>query len=122
MPILPIVMVFASYGVFELIGSTRQFYKKLALAVFLMLTAGYYVYFPILLLNQFQRNTPKSAAYLWVQKNVPELSWKLVYTEEHETNIRARQRKLYLKRLKSRVYIEKLINEKGGWRRGSAPS
>ena len=82
LPILPIVMVFASYGVFELIGNTKQFSKKLALAVFLMLTAGYYVYFPILLLNQFQRNTPKSAAYLWMQKNVPELSWKLVYTEE----------------------------------------
>ena len=43
--------------------------------------------------------------------------FKLVYTEEYETNILARQRELYLKRLKSRVYIEKLINEK--WVSGS---
>lgn len=82
LPILPIFMIFATYGFFELLDNTKKFSKKLALAVFLMLSAGYYLYFPILLLNQFQRNTPKSAAYLWMQKNVPELSWKLVYTEE----------------------------------------
>ncbi len=35
--------------------------------------------------------------------------WKIVYTEEYESKSDALKRELYIKRMKSRVYIEKLI-------------
>ena len=45
-------------------------------------TGGAYLVFPILLLLQFQQQTPKSAAYLWMQQNTLGLATKYVVTEE----------------------------------------
>ncbi len=39
--------------------------------------------------------------------------WKLVYKEEYETLSEAKKREYYLKRLKSRIAIEKLIEKHG---------
>lgn len=78
LPVLPMVLYFTVRGLKELRG-------KFGLKPAYFITAallGYYLYFPALLLTQFQKWTPKSEAYLWMQKNIPELSAKLVYTEE----------------------------------------
>ncbi len=37
--------------------------------------------------------------------------WKIVYTEEYKSKSDAIKRELYLKRMKSRVYIESLIDK-----------
>ncbi len=38
--------------------------------------------------------------------------WKIVYTEEYKTKSEAIIRELYIKRMKSKVFIEKLIKAK----------
>lgn len=40
------------------------------------------------------------------------LPWKLVYKEEHNTISEARNREFYIKSLKSKIAIEKLVNMK----------
>lgn len=75
LPIIPIVLLYAARGVVSL-------RKKLLFLPFIVLIAISYLYFPILLLTQFQKNTPKSAAYIWVRDNLPPSANKLVYTEE----------------------------------------
>ncbi len=79
LPVLPIVLIYASFGLNKLIGI---FDKKIYKSLLLIIVFGIYLYFPILLLTQFSRWTPKSAAYIWADKNLPEFSSKLVYTEE----------------------------------------
>ena len=37
--------------------------------------------------------------------------WKLVYTEEYQSRSEAMKREYYLKRMKSRAFIEQLINQ-----------
>jgi hypothetical protein len=78
LPILPIMIIYAGWG----LSNLRSHLSKLSLYSIYLLTGAFYIFFSGLLLFQFQRNTPKSQAYLWMQQNVPELSWKLVYTEE----------------------------------------
>lgn len=79
LPILPVVLIYAAYGleyIFEMLKTVKY---KLGAAILIF---GIYLIHPVLLLTQFQRWTPKSQAYLWAQSNLPETSAKLVYTEE----------------------------------------
>ena len=82
LPIVPLIIFYASFGIINL---KKVFPKVLYIAV-LVLSLGYYLYFPVLLLTQFQRNTPKSEAYLWAKDNIPikvtPLPYILVYTEQ----------------------------------------
>ncbi|HSX39445.1 MAG TPA: phospholipid carrier-dependent glycosyltransferase [Candidatus Saccharimonadales bacterium] len=71
LPIIPVVLIYAAYGLVKL---------KSWLLIFVDLAS--YMILPALLLLQFQVNTPKSSAYLWMQKNVPQFSTKYVVTEE----------------------------------------
>jgi len=78
LPILPVLLVYAGYGIVGLLQSLTRVQKIISLIVISLL----YLYFPILLLWQFGRYTPKSEAYLWSKQNLPALAKKLVYTEE----------------------------------------
>lgn len=78
LPTLPILFVYASFVI-------NRFYlsdKKTTFYAFLGILIISYMYFPILLLTQFQRQTPKSAAYLWMRDNLSQAANKLVITEE----------------------------------------
>lgn len=79
LPVLPIVLLYAAYGLYQL-KSVLEIRLVYVLAV--LLTIASYIYYPTLLLEQFQRWTPKSAAYLWMQQNIDPLKRVLVYTEE----------------------------------------
>jgi hypothetical protein len=79
LPVLPVVLIYASIGIQDFLA---KFDKKLVKSLALIVIFGVYLYFPILLLTQFKRWTPKSEAYLWADANLPELATKLVYTEE----------------------------------------
>lgn len=78
LPILPIVILYASLG-FDILSNNM---KKLFFIPFFVLFFGSYLYFPYLLLHQFARNTPRSEAYQWMQQNLNPSKNKLVYTEE----------------------------------------
>lgn len=85
LPILPIVLVYAAVGISKITNFARLLPKfKQRLLIYSLLTAFgmYYLYFTTLLLTQYQRQTPKSAAYLWMQKNLPPTTVKLGITEE----------------------------------------
>ena len=71
LPILPIVLIYGVYGISQM----RNY-------LLTTVTGGAYLVFPILLLLQFQQQTPKSAAYLWMQQNTLGLATKYVVTEE----------------------------------------
>lgn len=75
LPVVPIVLLYAGRGIVSL---RRKF---LFLPLLVLITISY-LYFPILLTMQFQEDTPKSAAYVWVRDNLSPSSNKLVYTEE----------------------------------------
>ncbi len=79
LPIVPIVLIYGAYGFTELLNKLNSKVIKL---IFVTFVVGIYMFNPILLLTQFQRWTPKSAAYLWANSNLPETATKLVYTEE----------------------------------------
>jgi hypothetical protein len=78
LPVLPILIIYAGWG----LSNLRAHLSKISLYSIYLLTGLFYLTFSILLIFQFQRHTPKSQAYLWMQENAPELTWKLVYTEE----------------------------------------
>lgn len=78
LPIIPIILLFTVTGMEKLSLKLSNKTTVILLAVLV----GIYMYKPILLLTQFKRWTPKSEAYLWMQKNTPQLTPKLVYTEE----------------------------------------
>lgn len=78
LPVLPILIIYATYG-FTLL---RQLVSKPIAILLGVVVLGYYLYYPALLLTQFQRYTPKAEAYLWMKENTSELSTKLAYTEE----------------------------------------
>jgi len=78
MPILPVVIMYSAYGLTLL----KSKLNKMNFVIILHLVLLIYVYFPILLLFQFQRQTPKSASYLWTRDNLIPISSKLVITEE----------------------------------------
>lgn len=77
LPVLPIIFVYFAYFFSELVKIFSL--KKV---VFMTTLAIAYLYYPTVLLTQFQRYTPKSEAYLWAQKNILPISTKLVITEE----------------------------------------
>jgi len=79
LPILPIVLIYAGIGVDLLFEKVKN---KVVLVFTLLLLASSYLYFPVLLLVQFQRYTPKAAAYLWMRDNLNQTKKVLAYTEE----------------------------------------
>jgi len=88
LPILPIVMLYVSYGgslVCKYIHSKRLLRDKIFGVFIVVISLIYYLYFSWVLLNQFQRNTPKSASYIWMQENAitrDPFKRTLAYTEE----------------------------------------
>jgi hypothetical protein len=74
--------MYASYGLVQL----KQSYKKIVFIVLVLFMGINYLNYPILLMNQFRKDTPKSAAYQWVKANIPVKEtltpYILVYTEE----------------------------------------
>jgi len=78
LPIIPVVLIFSAKGFAKLVQLTS---KKAFIGV-LLVTIPTYLYYPLLTLKQFNRNTPKSEAYLWLRNNVPQQSNKLAITEE----------------------------------------
>lgn len=78
LPIVPLGLMYAGYGI-------MLFKEKVTPAVFALvgiIILVWYLYFPLLLLGQFQRYTPKAQAYLWMQENLNPALNKLAYTEE----------------------------------------
>ena len=93
LPILPVVILYASYGISILYrGLSTDLKKKTVILGYrvlgvslLFFTFCYYMFFPVALLTQFQRNTPKSASYIWMKENVDIQNptyRTLAYTEE----------------------------------------
>jgi len=87
LPVLPNVFIFALLGL-DMVADKLQnlvvkkpSWRSVALIVSFSMGA-HYLWFPFVLLNQFQRNTPKSQAYLWARDNLPETSTKFGLTEE----------------------------------------
>lgn len=78
LPILPIATMYATYGICKL----KQVLNKSVFVAFTLIILTNYLYFPVLLTKQFQTNTPKSAAYIWMRDNIDPSLNKLVYTEE----------------------------------------
>jgi hypothetical protein len=78
LPIIPIITLYASYGIVLLLEKLNTIARLLFVGI--LLTS--YLYFPVLLLGQFQRYTPKGQAYLWSQQNLDPALNKLAYTEE----------------------------------------
>ena len=82
LPILPILVIYASYGIYLI----KKILPKYMFWTLLFLLSIIYFYYPILLLYQFKRDTPKSSAYKWAKANIPIrqilLPYILVYTEE----------------------------------------
>jgi hypothetical protein len=79
LPVLPIVLLYAGIGINMLFEKLNN---KLVLAFVLLLLASSYLYYPLLLLKQFQRYTPKAEAYLWMRNNLEPTKRILAYTEE----------------------------------------
>ncbi len=78
LPILPITFYFAAYGFSQLQLIVKpKLYKSMVVVVSML-----YMIFPMLLLQQFARETPKSSAYKWMQQNTKPVDLKLVYSEE----------------------------------------
>ena len=79
LPVLPIVLIYCSAATVWLVKQSKSL---LAFAVVFLVFGLLYMHFPALLLQQFQRHTPKSAAYIWMRDNTDPSLNKLVYTEE----------------------------------------
>jgi len=82
LPIIPNIIMFSVIGLSTLFNTLKERKVKFVCGAALGILAVYYLYFPALLLSQFQRNTPKSAAYIWARENLPETSTKFGLTEE----------------------------------------
>ena len=79
LPIIPIVVIYASYGLIKL----KEILKGRLMFIALIAVVGIsYMYLPLALLTEFRRYTPKGEAYLWVRDNLPTTSTKLTITEE----------------------------------------
>lgn len=78
LPITPIVLVYATYGITLLKDKLHKpFMVVCMIGIFMS-----YLYFPFLLLTQYARYTPKAAAYIWMRDNTNALAKKYVVTEE----------------------------------------
>lgn len=82
LPIIPNLMLFSLVALNYLCSIVKTHTFKLIGVVFLGGAILYYLHFPATLLNQFQRNTPKSAGYIWAKENLPPTSTKFGITEE----------------------------------------
>lgn len=92
LPILPLILVYATKGMKEFLktedlstknAAEMKKTKKPKLAVLaLFIILGTYLYYPTLLLKQYGDDTPKSAAYEWVRDSLPPKSMILAITEE----------------------------------------
>lgn len=82
LPIIPNLLLFSVVGLNYFMGTVKKPAYKIFGMVFIGAAAFYYLYFPALLLKQFQRNTPKSASYIWAKENLPPTSTKFGITEE----------------------------------------
>lgn len=79
--LLPLVPIMCIYGAYT-IATLKPKLNKIAFITTLTVIFGANLYFPILLLGQFQRYTPKAQAYLWAQENLDPTTYKYVITEE----------------------------------------
>lgn len=78
LPIIPILLIYSAYSLEWLIYTNkRKVFVPLMAFIFAI-----YLYFPLLLLSQFDQHTPKSEAYLWMRDNLTPESNKLIITEE----------------------------------------
>jgi hypothetical protein len=82
LPIMPNLMLFALVAFSWLQDKIKRKAFRVIYVLFMAGTALYYLYFPGLLLTQFQRNTPKSASYIWAKDNISVLATKFGLTEE----------------------------------------
>jgi len=87
LPILPNVFILALLGLDMLTDKLQSLVVKKSswrLVAFIVSfgIGAYYLRFPFVLLKQFQRNTPKTQAYIWTRDNLPQTSTKFGLTEE----------------------------------------
>jgi len=89
LPIISIVFLYSSYGIYnvilDIINKKSSKIKKYGLAIFLIFSVFYYNFYNYVIFNQFQRYTPKSLAYLFMQENIDFTDPKnnvLSYTQE----------------------------------------
>lgn len=80
LPVLPIVIMYAGYGFKKLLETLNE--KKTLKNLIAALCIIQYLYFPGVLLVQFQKDTPRSAAYKWIEENLLPETNKYVITEE----------------------------------------
>ena len=83
-PVLPFIIIFSSYFFSWIIHSLKPYHKlKIAtVTLFFGIILSHYFYFTLLLLSQYQKDTPKSAAYLWMKDKVEITDTVLAITEE----------------------------------------
>lgn len=78
LPIIPLVIMYGAYGI-EVLRSKINLAAYSLIIVILSLS---YLYYPYLLTQQFKKDTPKSASYIWARDNLDPGTNKLAYTEE----------------------------------------
>ena len=83
-PVLPFCIIFSSYFFSRVVQSLRSQGKLITIiaALFLGIIISHYFYFTLLLLSQYQKDTPKSASYLWLREKVEITDTVLAVTEE----------------------------------------
>ncbi len=88
LPVIPIIILYSSFGLSYLWILTLTVQNNLKFKIlgvlFFVSILSYYSYFSYVLLEQFQRNTPKSESYLWMKDKLGNETTlrTLVYTEE----------------------------------------
>lgn len=87
LPIIPILIIYGVSGFIHLKGVVLLYVRSRFISNLIWLSMSFfiicaYLYFPLLLLTQLKRYTPKSEAYLWAQTNLPVSANKFVITEE----------------------------------------
>ena len=78
LPIIPIISIYAAYTISKL----RYHFNLITYVLILGIVLTTYMAPNFLLLTQFARNTPKSAAYLWARDNLDTTKFTFVVTEE----------------------------------------
>jgi len=88
LPVIPIIILYSSFGLSYLwiltITVQNNLKFKILGILFFVSILSYYAYFSYVLIEQFQRNTPKSESYLWMKDKLGNETTlrTLVYTEE----------------------------------------
>lgn len=78
LPLVPVICLYAAYATSFL----KEKLSGLNFSILVGVVIVSYMYFPFLLLSQFGRNTPKSAAYIWAKENLEYGANKFAITEE----------------------------------------